>query len=172
MVEDDLRLVVEDYNSSFITYELETAIYTYKDLSKALLIILQPGYDEFKNSVVIQFDDITMKTNLVLRSGNIAIKVDEKSFFSTILVFKPYWDYKHCNKYISQEIVNLNTTNKIHLKCDVIHGSVVNAKSQSIVFSFVSNKPNGYNVFFEPETIHFKKMNKTVLKTKRLLFRR
>ena len=33
LVEDDIRLVVDEYKSSFITYELKTGIYTSKDLS-------------------------------------------------------------------------------------------------------------------------------------------
>ena len=33
-------------------------------------------------------------------------------------------------------------------------------------FSFVLNKPAGYKVFCEPETIHYKNINKTVLNTR------
>ena len=42
----------------------------------------------------IEYDDITMKTKLVVKSGIIAIRFDEKSFFSTVLGFTPGWDYK------------------------------------------------------------------------------
>ena len=42
LVEDDIRLVSDKYNSSFITYELEPGIYTFNDRSEALLKILQP----------------------------------------------------------------------------------------------------------------------------------
>ena len=42
LVEDDIRLILDEYNSSFITYELEPGFYTFKDLSEALLKILQP----------------------------------------------------------------------------------------------------------------------------------
>ena len=47
-------------------------------------------------------------------------------FFNAILGFTPGWDYKHYNKDISQKIVNVNSTNKIHLKCDCIDGSIQN----------------------------------------------
>ena len=106
-----------------------------------------------------------MKTELVLRSGNIAIKFDDKSFFSIILGFTPHWDYKHYNEYVSQKIVNLSATSKIHLKCDVIDGSVVNGSRQPILFSFVLDKPSVYKVYCELETVHLKKINKFVLKT-------
>ena len=88
-----------------------------------------------------------MKSKLVVRSGFIAIRFDVKSFFSTILGFTPHWDYNHFNEYISQKIVSITTTNKMHLKCDVIDGSVVNGLRKSILYSFVLGKPNGFKVF-------------------------
>ena len=93
------------------------------------------------------------------------IRFDEKSFFSTILGFTAGWDYKHYNQYLSQKIVNLSNTNKIHLKCDVIDGSVVNGNRQPILYSFVLDKPSVYKIFSEPKTIHYKKINKSVLNT-------
>ena len=89
--------------------------------------------------------------------GIIAIKFDEKSFFSTILGFNPHWDYKHYNEYISQKIVNLSSTNRIHLKCNVIDGSVVGGLRETILYSFVQDKPAGYKKLSEPETIHYKR---------------
>ena len=51
------------------------------------------------------------------------------------------------------------------MKCDVIDGSVVNGLRQPILYSFVFDKKLGYKVFSEPETIHYKKINKSVLNT-------
>ena len=165
LVEDDIKLVLDEYNSSFNTYELKPGIYNFKDNSEALFNIIQIEYPGPSDVLVIEYDDITMKTKLVVRSGLIAIRFDEKSFFSTILGFTSGWDYKHYNKYISQKIVNLSNTNKIHLKCDVIDGSVVNGIRHPILFSFVLDKKPGYKRFSEPETIHYKKINKSVLNT-------
>ena len=165
LVEDDIKLVLDEYNSSFITYELEPGIYTFKDISEALYNILQSDCPGDCNVIVIEYDDIKMKTKLVVQSGIIAIKFDEKSFFSTILGFTSGWDYKHYNKYTSQKVVNLGSTNKIHLKCDCIDGSVLNGIRQPILFSFILDKLPGYKVFSEPETIHYKKINKSVLNT-------
>ena len=162
LVEDDIKLVLDEYNSSFITYELEPGIYTFKDISEAFFNILQSDCPGDCNVIVIEYDDIKMKTKLDVKAGIIAIRFDEKSFFSTILGFTPGWDYKHYNKYISRKIVNLSNTNKIHLKCDV---SVVNGLRQSILYSFVLDKKPGYKVFSEPETIHYKKINQSVLNT-------
>ena len=49
--------------------------------------------------------------------------------------FNPFWDYKPTNTnhvdslgvYTSKKILKSNTIDKIHLKCDVLDGSVVNA---------------------------------------------
>ena len=97
-----------------------------------------------------------MKTKLIVRDGIIAIRFDGKLVFSTILGFNHGWDYKHYNQYISQKVVNLSTTNKIHLKADVIGGSVVNGGREPILLSFVLDRPSCYKVFCEPETYHYK----------------
>ena len=99
----------------------------------------------------IEYDDITMKTKLKVRAMIIAIRFDEKSFFSTVLGFTPGWDYKHYNKYISQKIVNLGSKNKIHLKCDIIDGSIVDGFRQPILYSFVLDKKKDIKYFMNPK---------------------
>ena len=94
-------------------------------------------------------------------------------FFLTLLGFEPYWDYKPTNSirfgiptaYISGIILNLNITNKYHLKCDNIDGSVVDGLRQPILYNFVLEKLPGYKVFCEPETLYYKKINKSILIT-------
>ena len=92
MVEEDIVLVLDEYNSSFITYELKQGNYIFKDLSGALFNIPQPVYEVLNNSVNFQFDDITMKCKLGVKPGITAIRFDEKSFFSTNFRFTPHWD--------------------------------------------------------------------------------
>ena len=87
LIEDDIKLVLDEYNSSFITYELQPGIYTFKDISEALFNFLQTEYPGSSNVIVIEYDDITMKTKLDVRSGIVAIRFDEKSFFSTVVGF-------------------------------------------------------------------------------------
>ena len=62
LIEDDIKLVLDEYNSSFITYELEPGIYAFKDISEPLLKIFQPEYDGYLNAIDIKYDDIIMKT--------------------------------------------------------------------------------------------------------------
>ena len=132
LVEDDIRLVLDEYISGFICYELEPGIYAFKDISKALFNILHPEYRVYNNPVDIKYEDKTMKTKLVVRPGILARTFDEKSFLNTILGFTTGWDYKHYNKYNSQEVVNLSSTNKILLKANLIDDSVVNGIRESI----------------------------------------
>ena len=87
--------------------------------------------------------------------------------------YTPYWDYKHTNAihanspgvYTKDKILNLNTLDKIHLKCDVVDGSVVNAVREPTLFSLVLDKKPGFKVFCEPEAIHYKKIYMSVLNT-------
>ena len=96
---------------------------------------------------------------LVVRYEINALRFDEKSFFSTILSFPPYWNYKSHNEYVAEKITTSSTKDKIHLKSDVSDGSIQNGLRQPILFSFVLDKKRRYKVFSEPETIHYKKTN-------------
>ena len=86
LVEDDVKLVLDEYNSSFVTYKLEPGIYSYRDISEALFYILQSEYPSSDSEILIRLDDITRKTKLVVNSGIIAIKFDENSFLVLPLV--------------------------------------------------------------------------------------
>ena len=174
--EEDIQLILKEYNSHFITYELTPGIYTIQDISDAIQTF--SGHSEI---IEIEYDDISMKTKIILKfkhNNNTmfalgTLRFDERSFFHTLLGFTPYWDYKPTNSnhdgipgvYTSNKILNLSSTNKIHLKCDAIDGSVVNGVRQPILYSFVLDRPSGYKVFCEPETIHYNKINKSVLNT-------
>ena len=81
LVEDDNKLVLDEYNSSFITCEISTGIYTFEDIAQIHFNILQSEYPGPSNVIDIEYDDITMKTKLVVKSGIIAIRFDENSFF-------------------------------------------------------------------------------------------
>ena len=100
------------------------------------------------------------------------LKFNGKSFFNTLLGFAPYWDYKLPNIYTSEKFLNLSTANKIHLKCDVIDGSVVNGLRQPILFNFVLNEPSGCILFCEPETIQDKKNKQVCFECYYFLFRK
>ena len=166
--EVDIRLILKEYNSHFITYELTPGIYTIQDNSEAIQTF--SGHQE---TIQLKYDDISIRTTIVLKFKNEekkfalgTLRFDMQSFFHTLLGFSPYWDYKPTNYnhvlipgvYPSDKIIlNLNTIDKIHLKCDCIDGSIQDGIRQPILFSFVLDKPSGYEVFCEPETIHYKK---------------
>ena len=88
----------------------------------------------------------------------------ENRSFSTILGFRHGWDHEHSIELINQKILNL-CTNKTHLNGDVIDGSLVNGCLRPLLYSFVSDNLSTYKVFSEPETILYKKTNKSVLNT-------
>ena len=66
LIEDDVKLVLDEYNSSFITYELEPGIYSYKETSEALFYILQSEYPQSGSEILIRLDDFTRKLNWLL----------------------------------------------------------------------------------------------------------
>ena len=168
--EDDIQLLLKQYISKFIIYEISPGIYTFKDISEVLSRAfgkeieirgeIQPNTKYGKSdSIIIECDNNTMKTKLIVRYEINVLRFDEKSFFSTILGFPPYWDYESHNEYVAEKITNLSTIDKIPLKCDVFDGSFRNGLRQPILFSFVLDKLPGYKLFCKPETIQYKKIN-------------
>ena len=157
-------MILKQYNEKFVSYELDPGNYTIEDIQKAVCPL-----GDHKGTLQIEYDDLNKKVKLILtRFGETfgTLRFDKKSFFHILLGFTPYWDYKPTGVYTSDKIIlNLNTINKIHLKCDIIDGSIQDGVRQPIIFSFVLDKPSGYKVFCEAETIHYKKINKSVLNT-------
>ena len=158
--EDNIQLISKQYNEKFVTYELEPGNYMIEDIQKSVY-----RHGDHEGTLQIEYDDLNQKVKLFLtRFGSTfgTLGFDKKSFFHTLLGFTTYWDYKPTNAihadspgvYTSDKIIlNINTINKIHLKCDCIDGSIQDGLRQPILFSFVLDKPSGYKVFCEPETI-------------------
>ena len=86
LVEDDIKVVLDEYNSKFITYELEPGIYNYREISEVLFYILQYEYPQSGSEILIRLDDVTRKTKLVVRSGIIAIRLMKSNFLVLSLV--------------------------------------------------------------------------------------
>ena len=146
--EDDIQLILKQYNANFVTYKLDLGLYTIEDLQDAV----HPLGDH-EETLQIEYDDLNKKTKLIstrFRSTFGTLRFDEKTFLNILLGFAPYWDYKSNNAihadspgvHTNDKILNLNTIKKILLKCDIIDGSVVNGMWEPIIFSFVLHEPS------------------------------
>ena len=92
--EEDIQLILKEYNSHFITYELSPGIYTIQDISDAIYTFSGQSED-----IEIRYDDISMKTKIILKYkdsrenfGLGTMRFDKKSFFHTLLGHDPYFD--------------------------------------------------------------------------------
>ena len=116
--EEDIQLILKEYKSHFITYELAPGIYSIQDISDTI-----HTFSGHMATIQIEYDDIsmkTMKTKILLKyiGGRKmfvlgTLRFDERSFFYTLLGFTPYWDYKPPGVYTSDKILSLNTIKKI-----------------------------------------------------------
>ena len=89
--EDDIQLILKQYNVNFVTNELSPANYTIEDLQEAVYTL-----GDHEGTLQIEYDDLNKKTKLILtRFGSTfgTLRFDEKSFFHTLLGFTPFWDY-------------------------------------------------------------------------------
>ena len=104
--EEDIQLILKEYNSHFITYELTPGIYSIQDISDSI-----HTFSDHMEIIQLENEDISMKTKVILKyiDGQKifvlgTLRFDEKSFFHTLLGFTPYWDYKAPGVYTSDKI--------------------------------------------------------------------
>ena len=58
---------------------------------------------------------------------------------------------------------NITGIDKVHLKCDLVDGSIVNGVREPILYSFALDQPPGHKIYKEPKVKLFRKVNKSVL---------
>ena len=101
--ENDIQLILKQYNSKFVTCEISSGVYTSKDLSEVLSRGFKSNFGirgkmrpndihDGSHSITIK-NDINMRTKLTIRADKLSIRFDQKSVFRTISGFSPYWDY-------------------------------------------------------------------------------
>ena len=65
--------------------------------------------------------------------------------------------------YKSDKPINIKGIDKVHLKCNVVDGSIVSGLREPILYSFALDQPPGHKIYKEPKVKLFKKTNKSVL---------
>ena len=108
--EEDIQLILKQYNSNIVSYEVPTRVYTIEDISEA---VYTKG--DHEGTLQIEYNKNTMKTKPILTrlGGTFAkLRFDEKNFFNTLLGFTPYWDYKPSNT-VHADSPGVYTSNKI-----------------------------------------------------------
>ena len=138
-----------------IEIKLQPGIYELSDLNTAIQQKLQYYQDhrEYKINGVninIEADTISMKSVLTTSNPiNFNSKINELLGF-TMECYIP-------GTHISEKPVMITTTDKIHLKCDCVDGSIVNGIREQILFSFNLSAPPGYKIIKERNIILYKK---------------
>ena len=146
-------------------YSIEPNIYNVVDLNKTLTNILP---DNVKIGITI--DERKYKTDLKI---NQTLIFTNKSFFYTILGFTQSHQSSFNDiegfyqiipgSYKSNKPINITGIDKVHLKCNVVDGSIVNGVREPILYSFALDQPPGHKIYKEPKFKLFKKINKSVL---------
>ena len=65
--------------------------------------------------------------------------------------------------YEGNKPINITGIDKVHLKCSVVDGSIVNGVREPILYSFALDQPTGHKIYKEPKVKLLKKVNKSVL---------
>ena len=142
-----------------IGYSLKPKIYEISDINETLKKILP---DNVKISVGI--DERKNKTDLKI---NQTLLFTNKSFFYTILGFTQ--SHSHplddidgfyqliAGAYKSDKRIDITGIDKVHLKCNVVDGSIVNGVRKPILYSFALDQPPNRKIYKEPKVKLLKK---------------
>ena len=160
-----------EIENEFIDIKLVPGVYELIEINNTIKqIITDSGYElddksKFKKDLTvfsIEFniipDTISMKS--VLTTSN---PIHFNSKLNKVLGFTQR-DYPS-GTHTSEKPVMITTTDKVHLKCDCVDGSIVNGIREQILFSFNLSAPPGYKIIKEPTTVLYKSINKTRLDT-------
>ena len=146
-------------------YSIEPNIYNVIDLNNTLKNILPNNV-----KIYINIDERKYKTDLKI---NQTLIFTNKSFFYNILGFTqshqgPLNDIEEFyqilpGSYKSDKPINITGIDKVHLKSNVVDGSIVNGIREPILYSFALDQPPGHKIYKEPKVKLFKKINKSIL---------
>ena len=152
----DKTIIIPEFGieNDFVEIELTPGVYELVDINKIVKQKLSDSDFEFEFN--IEADTISMKS--VLTTSNpiyFNSKLNELLGFTNTHYIQ--------GTHISEKPVMITTTDKVHLKCDCVDGSIVNGIREQILFSFNLSAPPGYKIIKEPNIILYKKINKTRL---------
>ena len=146
-------------------YSIEPNIYNVDDLNKTLKNVLPNNV-----KINVSIDERKYKTD---SKNNQTLIFTNKSFFYTILGFNqshqgPLNDIEGFyqilpGSYKSDKPINITGIDKVHLKCNVVDGSIVNGVREPILYSFALDQPPGHKINKEPKVKLFKKIKKSIL---------
>ena len=146
----------EIIENDFFGIQLTPGVYELVDINNAIKQKINESEYDFKFNIMP--DTISMKS--VLTTSN---NIQFNSKLNTVLGFT-HTVYPP-GTHTSEKPVMITTTDKVHLKCDCVDGSIVNGIREQILFSFNLSAPPGYKNKKEPTTVLYKLINKTRLDT-------
>ena len=145
-----------------IETKLQPGKYELTDLNTAIehkLRYYSQANREFKiNGLNINIEADTMSMKSVLTTSN---PIYFNSKLNELLGFT--MEYYIQGTHVSEKPGMITTTDKVHLKCDCVDGSIVNGIREQILFSFNLSSHTGSKIIKEPNIILYKKINKTSL---------
>ena len=146
-----------EIENEFIEIQLVPGVYELIEINNAIKQIITDSDNDFKKDLTvfsIEFNIIpdTILIKSVLATSN---PIHFNSELNKVLGFTNK-DYQ-AGTHTSEKPVMITTTDKVHLKCDCVDGSIVNDIREQISFSFNLSAPPGYKIIKEPTTVLYKK---------------
>ena len=174
---DDINKIIDQINQNIKDKTNILDLHGIGSVSNCLGIEIQPGaYELVDINNAIQQEIINSCGSLLDSDFKINIEADTISMKSVLTTSYSIYFNSELNTLLgftnkgysagihkSEKPVMITTTDKVHLKCDCVDGSIVNGIREQYLFSFNLSAPPGYKIIKEPNIILYKKINKTRL---------
>ena len=169
---DDLNKIIDQINQNIKDKTNILDLHGIGSVSNCLGIEIPPGaYELIDINNVIQQELINSCGSLFDSDLKINIEADTISMKSVLTTSYSIYFNSELNTLLgftktdytagihrSEKPVMITTTDKVHLKCDCVDGSIVNGIREQILFSFNLSAPPGYKIIKEPN-INLNKKN-------------
>ena len=174
---DDLNKIIDQINQNIKDKTNILDLDGIGSVSNCLEIEIPPGAYELDDiSNTIQQELVNSCSSSLNPDLKVNIKADTISMKSFLTASYSFYFNSELNTLLgftnkgypagthkSEKPVMITTTDKVHLKCDCVDGSIVNGIREQILFSFNLSAPPGYKIIKEPNIILYEKINKTRL---------
>ena len=133
-----------EFETVYFDVQLPPGAYELVDINNTIRQIISESDFDFKFN--IEADTLSMES--VLTTSNAIYFISE---LNKLLGFTK--DFYLHRTHISEKPVMITTTDKVHLKCDCVDGSIVNGIREQILFCFNLSAPPRYKIIKEPNNI-------------------
>ena len=148
-------------NGTDVTLKIPTGCYDIDNINSTIKDLMGADGGQITISQIVP----QLKSSITI-ANNFTVDFTAPNSINSILGFNS--QVLNAGLHISENIVNINSTNSIFVNCDLISTSYVNGQNSPVIYSFFPNVPPGYKIIKELPRLDFIPINKSQINSIRV----